>query len=128
MLLEILLNSQENTCARVSFLIKGNSISKHPEKKSKSTPPPSEFLLLWTMVRYTKVRKKSEISGPGKFRNPTFFNCSELDPWTKKWLPWCGNGDYPMLADFNFWEKFLPNNPRNWTWEVLEVEESKYHI
>ena len=36
-----------------------------------STPPPSEFLLLWTLVRYTKFREKSKISGPGKFRNPT---------------------------------------------------------
>ena len=33
-----------------------------------------------------------------------------------------------MLADFNFLREVLPNNPRNWTWEVLEVEESKNHI
>ena len=41
------------------------------QKKSKSTPLPSEFLLFWILVRYTKVREKSKISGPGKFRIPT---------------------------------------------------------
>ena len=35
-------------------------------------PSPSEFLLLWTLVRYTKVREKSKILGPPKFRKPTF--------------------------------------------------------
>ena len=35
-------------------------------------PSPSEFLLLWTLLRYTKVREKSKILGPRKFRKPTF--------------------------------------------------------
>ena len=42
------------------------------QKKSKSTPAPSEFILLWTLVRYTKIREESKISDPGKFRNLTF--------------------------------------------------------
>ena len=42
------------------------------QKKSKSILSPSKFLLLWTLVRYTKIREKSKISGPGKFKNPTF--------------------------------------------------------
>ena len=31
----------------------------------------------------------------------------------------------PVLADFNFKEKVLPNNLRNWTYKALEAEESK---
>ena len=89
-----------------------------------STPPASEFLLLWTQVRFTKVRYKSKISGPGKFRN-LLFQSFRIGPSDQKWLPQCRNGDYPMLADINFWEKFSPNNLRNWTWKVLEAEESK---
>ena len=78
------------------------------QKKSRSILSPSKFLLLWTLVRYTKIREKSKISGPG----PYFFSCSELGPWNKIWLPRCGNGDCPMLADFNFWE-YLPSNHRS---------------
>ena len=89
-----------------------------------STPPASEFLLLWTLVRYTKVRYKSKISGTGKFRN-LLFQSFRIGPSDQKWLPRCRNRDYPMLADINFWEKFSPSNLRNWTWKVLEAEESK---
>ena len=30
-----------------------------------------------------------------------------------------------MLADFNFWDKFLANNRKNWTWKALEAGESE---
>lgn len=78
-----------------------------------STPPPSKFLVLWTLVRYTKVRQKSEISCPGKLRNPTFFIVPNLALVPKNDSRNAEMGT-TLLPDSIFWE-FFPNNPRNWT-------------
>ena len=51
------------------------------QKKSNMTPPPSEFFLLWTPVRCTKVRKKCQIPDPGKFGNPIF---SAVQKWARR--------------------------------------------
>lgn len=57
----------------------GNSISNHLEKIQVYTILSLIFFLLWTLVRYTKVRDKTKISAPGKFRSPTF---SIVENWT----------------------------------------------
>ena len=107
-----------------TYIVFGKFHSKSSRKNPNLHHPPQSFFFFgfWLDALNLERNPKFQVLGSS---GTLIFNRSELGPWPKKWLPRCGNRDYPILADFNFWKKFLPNNPRNWTWKALEVEKSK---
>ena len=84
----IFLSYQYTTYSRL-FLLSNKKYGKFHVKSSRSLTTPSDFFLLWTYVRYNKVRKKAVNLDPGKLGNPIFSS-------VKKWAQGPKNGHHDM--------------------------------
>ena len=126
MFLVILWNSQENTCARISSGLRPATLGKLSVSYHSGlyTTPPQNFFSFEPWLDTLKLDKNPKFQAL-QSSGTLLFQSLRIGLLDQKWLSRCRNGGYPMLADFNFWDKFLPNNPTNWTWKALDAEESK---